>query len=86
VIAVPINGKKPPEITGKLAAYFSLGLNMAVGVAVFTLLGYWADQKWGGGQIWTLVGIFLGLFYCGYEVWKILRLPEEPTRKNHLKK
>jgi hypothetical protein len=51
----------------------SLGLNMAVGVVVFTLAGYWMDQKHGGGKAWTLGGIFMGLFYGGYEVWKVVR-------------
>ncbi len=46
---------------------------MAVGVAFFSFLGYSIDQKTGGGQLWTLGGIFVGLFYCGYEVWKIVR-------------
>ena len=51
----------------------SLGLNMAVGVVVFTLAGYWLDQRRGGGKAWTLCGIFLGLFYGAYEVWKVVR-------------
>ncbi len=51
----------------------SLGMTMAVGVAFFTYVGYQIDKKTGGGQTWTLVGIFVGLFYCGYEVWKIVR-------------
>jgi F0F1-type ATP synthase assembly protein I len=51
----------------------SLGLNMAVGVVVFTLAGYWVDQKRGGGKAWTLCGIFVGLLYGAYEVWKVVR-------------
>jgi F0F1-type ATP synthase assembly protein I len=51
----------------------SLGLNMAVGVVVFTLAGYYMDQKRGGGKAWTLCGIFAGLFYGAYEVWKVVR-------------
>ena len=50
-----------------------LGTNMAVGMAVFAGLGYYADRKMGGGIRWTLCGMFLGLFYCGYEVWKVIR-------------
>ncbi len=61
----------------ELYAFFgtalSLGLNMATGVAVFTLAGYWLDQKRGGGKAWTLCGVFLGLFYGAYEVWKEVR-------------
>ena len=51
----------------------SLGLQMAVGVAIFTALGYYVDRRRGGGKAFTLAGVFLGLFYGGYEVWKIVR-------------
>ncbi len=31
----------------------------------------------------TLTGIFLGLFYCGYEIWKAIRqLNREPPEEN----
>ena len=50
-----------------------LGLNMAVGVVVFTMAGHWVDQKRGGGKAFTLCGIFMGLFYGAYEVWKVVR-------------
>jgi F0F1-type ATP synthase assembly protein I len=46
---------------------------MAAGVVVFTLVGYYIDQKRGGGKAWTLCGIFMGLFYGAYEVWKVVR-------------
>ena len=52
----------------------SLGLNMAVAVILFTFIGYKIDQKRGGDlQIFTLLGVFLGLFYGGYEVWKAIQ-------------
>lgn len=45
---------------------------MLAGMLLFTGLGYWFDKKndssWG-----TLAGMFCGLFYGGYEVWKLLR-------------
>jgi len=55
----------------------TLGLNMAVGMGIFTFIGYFIDQKKGSEPIGTLVGAFLGLFYCGYEVWKIIRRSNE---------
>ena len=52
----------------------SLGLNMAAGMIVFTAIGYWVDQKLpGNGSAATLTGMFMGLIYCGYEVWKLIR-------------
>ena len=53
--------------------YVTVGLNLAVGMGVCVYGGYFLDQKTGGGQIWTLVGTGLGLFYCGYEIWKLLQ-------------
>ncbi len=51
----------------------SLGITMAVGVGFFTYAGYWIGKKTGNEELWTLVGIFVGLFYCGYEVWRLIR-------------
>lgn len=51
----------------------NLGLNFAVGMGLFSYIGYRIDQKRGGGGIFTLAGMFLGLVYGGYEVWKLLR-------------
>ena len=50
----------------------SLGTNVAVGMGMFILIGYYIDEK-RGGQFWTLTGVFLGLVYGGYEVWKAIR-------------
>jgi hypothetical protein len=41
---------------------------------VFALLGHFVDRRIGGNKdTFTLVGLFLGLFYGGYEVWKVVR-------------
>jgi len=65
-----------PEEKPRLASgeqMTSLGLGMAAGMAVFTFIGYKIDQSRGGGRSFTLGGIFLGLLYCGYEVWKLVK-------------
>lgn len=62
--------------SSKLAAAgpaLALGTNMAAGMGIFTFLGHTLDQKLGTGRAWTLCGMFLGLGYCGYEVWKLVR-------------
>lgn len=52
----------------------ALGTNMVAGIALFTFLGYKLDQLKGGeGRGGTLAGMFMGLFYGGYEVWKLVR-------------
>lgn len=54
-----------------------LGFQLAVGMAVFTGIGYWIDRKRGGDVIFTLAGAALGLFYVGYELWKLSRRMSE---------
>jgi len=61
--------KEAPKYTPAL----SLGVNMAAGMGIFTFIGFKIDEKRGGGTAWTMAGIFCGLLYCGYEVWKIIR-------------
>jgi F0F1-type ATP synthase assembly protein I len=40
--------------------YAGLGVQLAVSVVVFVLIGQWADKKLGTGGILTIVGAFLG--------------------------
>lgn len=60
-----MNKPLPPEV--------NLGYTMAAGMVVFTFLGYLLDSKLGKGHGATLTGMFLGLMYCGYEVWKLTK-------------
>ena len=58
----------------KYQSAIGLGSTWAVALLGFTLLGYWADRKTGGGHVWMLVGIFAGLSYGAYELWRIIRV------------
>lgn len=58
---------------GGIQDVLTLGIQMAVGMALFTWLGWWLDRSRGGGRAFTLCGMFLGLFYGFYEVWKVTR-------------
>ena len=63
----------------------ALGTNMVAGMALFTFLGYQFDQRRGQGRTGTLIGMFLGLFYGGYEVWKLVRQLQAMARENEAK-
>jgi len=64
-----------PMPTGELGQAVMLGMNFAVGMAVFSFAGFYIDQKRGSGAIlFTLIGIVLGLGYGAYEVWKVIRI------------
>lgn len=69
-----------PNPGQKYGPAVSLGLNLTVGMVVFSGIGYFIDQKQGGGSVFTLGGMFLGLFYCGYEVWKLVRRMDEEQK------
>jgi len=68
---------QPKNISG-----ITLGINLAVGMALFTMIGNWIDKKLGEQHLWILVGMFLGLFYCGYEVWKLIRQSNNDHKDN----
>lgn len=59
------------------ATALTLGTQLAVGMAVFAGVGHYIDRRQGTGSTWTLLGVFLGLFYCAYEVWKLVRRIQE---------
>ena len=71
------NKDRPKNIPG-----ITLGINIAVGMALFTIIGSWIDQKLGDQHLWILVGMFLGLFYCGYEIWKLIRQSHHDQRES----
>jgi len=62
--------------------HITLGINIAVGMALFTIIGNWIDKKLGDQHFWILIGMFLGLFYCGYEIWKLIRQSNNDQRDN----
>ncbi len=70
-----------PEVRSEMGRAVMLGLNFAVGMAVFSFLGFLVDQKRGGGILFTVAGIVLGLTYGGYEVWKVIRMLNEQAGK-----
>ena len=69
----PLDEREALAKRSALVSAISLGTNLAVGMAVFASLGYFIDKRTGGGSLFTLMGIFLGLFYGGYEVWKTVK-------------
>lgn len=58
----------------KAGQAITLGTNIAVGMGLFTFAGYYADKKNGGGYLWTLCGMGLGLVYGAYEIWKVIKI------------
>lgn len=71
-----------PGERNELGRALMLGMNFAVGMAVFAFLGYYIDSKRGeGAMAFTVGGIVLGLAYGAYEVWIVIRMLNEQARK-----
>jgi len=70
-----------PGERNELGRALMLGMNFAVGMAVFSFAGYYIDSKRGeGGLLFTVCGIVLGLAYGAYEVWIVIRMLNEQAR------
>jgi len=66
----------PPEKPEERAFYqraLGMGFTWAASIALLTLGGHWLDTRTGRGFFWTLAGAGLGMFSCGYELWKLWR-------------
>lgn len=50
-----------------------IGYVMCGGMIFFSVGGYFLDEYFDSNPIFTLSGIFVGLLYCGYEIWKLTR-------------
>jgi len=70
-----MKGEDKPRSGLKSAVFF--GSNFAAGMGLFSFAGFKLDEHFGTEWKWTLAGVFFGLFYGAYEMWKILRNPDE---------
>ncbi len=67
--------------------YFGLfshiGFVVVISIVLFLLLGTWADEKvaWSKG-LFTVAGIFVGLFSAGYNSYRIFQKFLEETKKD----
>ncbi len=69
VLAVP-DPKQPGGSGPGPARYAGLGIQFAVTILVFVLLGQWADRKVGTGGLFTILGTFIAL---GGTLYSVLR-------------
>jgi hypothetical protein len=74
---IPLNSGSRNELWQAVG----LGTTLAVGMAGFSLIGYLIDRKRGGGVLFTLCGMVMGLLYGGYEVWKVVRILSQQDKK-----
>jgi F0F1-type ATP synthase assembly protein I len=56
-----------------VAAFLTMGMTVAVTIAVFVVLGLWADRSWGTAPWGLLIGITLGTVAAVVSVVKQVR-------------
>lgn len=80
----PDNQDRGPSERIRALALSAIGTQLAAGMIFFAIFGYFVGDLFERKQAGTLVGIFLGLLYGGYEVWKTVRRVErESGRPDH---
>ena len=81
----PENRIKPPakdEIN--VGSFAGAGIQFAVAVVLFVLLGQWADRKLGTAPIFLLAGVFIGgtgAFYSMYRRLTAAQKADDERRK-----
>lgn len=68
----PDTHEQPPKWL-RDAGMIGLGSTLTVGMAGFTLAGYYLGRRYDHLVPGILIGVAFGLFFCGYEVWKLVR-------------
>lgn len=61
----------------KYGAAIALGTNFTAGMLGCVFIGYILGERFGHQDAWVLAGVFVGLAYGGYEVWKLVRRLQE---------
>jgi hypothetical protein len=68
------NKEKGPANRGMQHA-IGLGYQFLAAMLLLVGGGVWLDRRGGGEEVgYTLLGVFLALLYCAYEVWKLVRM------------
>jgi F0F1-type ATP synthase assembly protein I len=71
---------KTPEPSGKGPSpmrYAGLGVQLAVSLVVFVLIGQWADKKLGTNGILTMIAAFLGFGGTMYSLIRSLNRKDD---------
>jgi len=61
-------GRKSEELN--ISTFAGAGLQFALGIILFLLIGRWADQKFGTGSLFTILGIFVGGGAAFYNLYR----------------
>jgi putative F0F1-ATPase subunit (Ca2+/Mg2+ transporter) len=79
VLAVP-DPDRPSGGGPGPARYAGLGIQFAVTILVFVLLGQWADRKAGTGGLFTILGMFVAFGGTLYSLLRTLNKDDRDRR------
>ena len=79
VLAVPDPNRSSGGGPGP-ARYAGLGIQFAVTILVFVLLGQWADRKMGTGGLFTILGTFVAFGGTLYSLLRTLNKDDRDRR------
>jgi hypothetical protein len=74
---MPENKSPQPRDQKSLYSMAATIWSIVGGMIGCSLLGYVIGRKMGDYLTGTLIGMFMGLAYCGYEIWKVIRKPKD---------
>jgi F0F1-type ATP synthase assembly protein I len=72
---------KPEKTPPSIYSVPITGLSMAVGMGILAWLGVLFDNKFNTKPWGMIVGMFAGLFYCGYEFYKLIKQSQDDQNK-----
>lgn len=69
------------KIIKELSPYMTLGLDFAITISLFALLGYWLDGKYGTKPFWILVLSLFGIVVAFYKFFRVVLKKKEKLKK-----
>ncbi|MFN3194645.1 MAG: AtpZ/AtpI family protein [Chlorobiota bacterium] len=60
------------KIIKELSPYLTLGIDFALTVLLFSLLGYWLDKTYESSPQWTLILSLFGIVVAFYKFFKVV--------------
>jgi len=70
------------KIIKELSPYMTLGLDFAITIGLFALLGYWLDGKYNSSPAWILSLSLFGIIVAFYKFFKVVLKKKKKITKD----
>ena len=68
------------KIIKELSPYMTLGLDFAITISLFALLGYWLDGKYDTNPTWILILSLFGIVVAFYKFFRVVMKKKTPKK------